>query len=348
MILTTTNSIEGRKVLKYFDPVNKSIVLGSNIIADFGASVTDLFGGRSNNYESRLQSINNEVLENLKKHAIKLKADAVLGIKIDVGEISGGGKNMFMVSAIGTPVVLEKQKESFYESASTHELVNMKIRAKKLMQRKKSVYRLNAEEMSFVIQSGLEEFVPYIQSGLEKYRSFESESDNWDTLLNKLKKLLLIFENIPAEKSKEELYRLLEEDIHIATKDLISDTIIDLGFIDYQRAKNLLKSEDFIVQKHGLKILNQDKSTYSQSDIDAMKSLYGDSIVSFFSIAPLYEDKGLMGKKIKWRCMCGTANSEKDDNCSCGKNRIGFSGEDLEPKDVQELINDRLDILNTF
>jgi len=45
MILSTTNNIEGKKVVKYLGLVSGDAILGANIFRDFFASIRDIVGG---------------------------------------------------------------------------------------------------------------------------------------------------------------------------------------------------------------------------------------------------------------------------------------------------------------
>lgn len=114
MIVTTTNSLEGYSVRRYLGVVNANVVIGTNLFSDFAASLTDVFGGRSGSYKSKLNTIYSEVMQELTDKASNYQADAILGLHIDFDEISGGGKSMFMVSASGTAVTLEKNAEERY------------------------------------------------------------------------------------------------------------------------------------------------------------------------------------------------------------------------------------------
>ena len=51
MIITTTNSIEGRQIQDYLGVVFGEMISGVNFIRDFAAGLTNFFGGRSNSYE---------------------------------------------------------------------------------------------------------------------------------------------------------------------------------------------------------------------------------------------------------------------------------------------------------
>ncbi|WP_220699588.1 heavy metal-binding domain-containing protein [Sphingobacterium siyangense] len=44
---TTTNSIEGREISRYNDPIAANVVIGTTVFSDIGASYVDFFGGRS-------------------------------------------------------------------------------------------------------------------------------------------------------------------------------------------------------------------------------------------------------------------------------------------------------------
>jgi uncharacterized protein YbjQ (UPF0145 family) len=106
MILTTTPSIEGRKINSYLGIVTGEAIMGANIVRDFLASITDVIGGRSGAYEEKLQDARQIALHELENHALNLGANAVVGIDLDY-EVIGQGGSMLMVSASGTAVVIE-------------------------------------------------------------------------------------------------------------------------------------------------------------------------------------------------------------------------------------------------
>lgn len=114
MIVTTTNNIEGYTVKRYLGVVNANVVIGTNLFSDIAASLTDVFGGRSGSYKSKLNTIYDEVMKELTEKAKSYHADAIVGLHVDFDEVSGGGKSMFMVSASGTAITLEKNIEDRY------------------------------------------------------------------------------------------------------------------------------------------------------------------------------------------------------------------------------------------
>ena len=107
MIVTTTQTVEGRRVRDYRGIVTGEAILGTNIFRDLFAGIRDLVGGRSGAYEEVLRQARETAIEELKENAAALGADAVIGIDIDYENISTGSSgSMLMVSASGTAVTL--------------------------------------------------------------------------------------------------------------------------------------------------------------------------------------------------------------------------------------------------
>jgi uncharacterized protein YbjQ (UPF0145 family) len=103
MILTTTNSVDGRAITDYRGIVVGEAIMGANVFRDFFAQISDVVGGRSGAYESKLQDARDTAMQELEARAAALGADAVVGIDIDYEVV---GDSMLMVSASGTAVVL--------------------------------------------------------------------------------------------------------------------------------------------------------------------------------------------------------------------------------------------------
>ena len=54
MIITTTPAIEGKKIVEYKGIVFGEVISGVNMVKDMMAGLTNIFGGRSNTYETEL------------------------------------------------------------------------------------------------------------------------------------------------------------------------------------------------------------------------------------------------------------------------------------------------------
>ena len=106
MIVTTTPSIEGKRITRYCGVVAGEAILGANVFKDLFAGLRDIVGGRSGMYERELQKARDIAMRELQQNAQALGANAVVGIDLDY-EVLGQGNGMLMVSASGTAVVAE-------------------------------------------------------------------------------------------------------------------------------------------------------------------------------------------------------------------------------------------------
>lgn len=105
MICVTTNTLENGVITEYKGIVTGEVVAGVNFIKDFGASIRNIVGGRSEGYEEELISARESALSEMQARAAQMGANAVVGVDIDY-EVLGQGNNMLMVSATGTAVVV--------------------------------------------------------------------------------------------------------------------------------------------------------------------------------------------------------------------------------------------------
>lgn len=101
MLLTTTNTLEGKEIIQYFGIVSGETIIGANIVKDFLAGITDIVGGRADSYENVLRQGKEIALQEMSDQAIRMGANAVIGIDLDYEAIGG---SMLMVTAAGTAV----------------------------------------------------------------------------------------------------------------------------------------------------------------------------------------------------------------------------------------------------
>ena len=106
MLTTTTPNIEGKRIIKYFGIVSGETIIGANLFRDLFASVRDIVGGRSSSYEEVLREAKNTALREMEENAMKLGANAVVGVDLDF-ETVGGNSSMLIVTASGTAVFVE-------------------------------------------------------------------------------------------------------------------------------------------------------------------------------------------------------------------------------------------------
>lgn len=106
VVLSTTPSIDGKRITKYCGIVTGEAILGANIFKDLFAGIRDIVGGRSATYERELRTARELALQEIAGAAGELGANAVVGIDLDYETVGGQG-SMLMVTVSGTAVVVE-------------------------------------------------------------------------------------------------------------------------------------------------------------------------------------------------------------------------------------------------
>jgi len=101
MIITTTNNIDGRRIVDYLGIVTGEAIMGANIVRDLFASITDIVGGRSGAYEAKLKEAREVAISEMMQSARSAGANAIIGIDIDYEVVREG---MMMVTVSGTAV----------------------------------------------------------------------------------------------------------------------------------------------------------------------------------------------------------------------------------------------------
>lgn len=228
MIITTTNSLDGLNIEKYLGLVSANQVIGANIISEFFASFTDVFGGNSGAIQGKLDILYSQVSKLIEEKAIEKGANAVIGFRIEFDEISGKGKSMYMVTAIGTAVICKEDKslKKYEIFRKIHELklfLNENLISPDEYEREvsfiKNQYKNEVETESKKIKEE-EEKLQQIKEAKEKQKEKEAEE------LRKLKELT--GGNIDDLIIKKSLYGFNVDDA-ILIKDSGECTTID-GF----------------------------------------------------------------------------------------------------------------------
>lgn len=107
MLVTTTPIIEGKRIIKYYGIVSGETIIGANVFRDLFASIRDIVGGRAGSYEEVLREAKETAIREMEDHAIRLGANAVIGVDLDYETVGGSG-SMLMVTACGTAVKIEE------------------------------------------------------------------------------------------------------------------------------------------------------------------------------------------------------------------------------------------------
>ena len=107
MLMTTTTSLQNLTITHYLGIVSGEAIMGANLFKDIFAGVRDIVGGRSAAYEQELVKAKGIAMQEMEQAAIKLGANAVIGVDLDY-EALGSGGSMLMVCVSGTAVFVQQ------------------------------------------------------------------------------------------------------------------------------------------------------------------------------------------------------------------------------------------------
>lgn len=352
ILVVTTSSVDGIKIKRYIKPISAHVVAGTNLFSDFLGGLTDVFGGRSQTYQKQLTSLYNEAIESIKVAAYEIGANCIVGLSIDMDEISGKGKSMFMLTAIGTAVVLDK--DIIDRSAIPnliHKFENIGVDRINILRKKKDIIEkanagtleLKEDVWSFIISNQVDEIFPYL---LKKYTEV-LPNINTDSPANFHKQLTLYIEGLMESIKLDLLYNgiLTEKNEKIVLK--LSEIIKELYLFDFNRCMKLLQSDNFQTQKIGLRIAGYDKPFYNRQDIKDLQSIKDFIGKTFVERGTRTMKKQLLSSKEKeaWICECGKTNDIGAYCNGCEKDIYGFKQSEIKPSSVDNYIQQKIELI---
>ena len=104
MILSSTNTLEGKQIKKYYGIVTGEALIGSNVYIDLFSGVRDVVGGRTSRYEEEIQKARMVALRSMEDKALDFGANAIIGLKINYANLGGTMGNTILVTAYGTAI----------------------------------------------------------------------------------------------------------------------------------------------------------------------------------------------------------------------------------------------------
>jgi uncharacterized protein YbjQ (UPF0145 family) len=108
LIVTTESGLSGYNIDQRIEVISAECVFGMNIFKDFFAGIRDVFGGRSKSSQKVLRDARHTCLTELRREALMVGANAIVGVDLDYSEISGDGKSMLFLVTTGTACQVSK------------------------------------------------------------------------------------------------------------------------------------------------------------------------------------------------------------------------------------------------
>ena len=107
MLVTTTDEVAGRPILKVIGLVRGNTVRTRNVGHDFLAGLRTLVGGEVTRYTAMLAQSREQALDRLRAEALELGANAVVGLRITTSTVMAAAAEIL---AYGTAVIIEEAR----------------------------------------------------------------------------------------------------------------------------------------------------------------------------------------------------------------------------------------------
>lgn len=104
MLLSTTNNIEGKKIIKHLGLVRGNTIRARNIGRDILACLRNIAGGEITDYTKLMAESREQALDRMIERAEELGANAIVGVRFSTSEVMQAAAEMLV---FGTAVVVE-------------------------------------------------------------------------------------------------------------------------------------------------------------------------------------------------------------------------------------------------
>lgn len=329
ILITTTNVVEDATIKEYMGVISANVVLGTNFFSDFAASFTDFFGGFSNTYQNKLQMIYKEAIDELSKKAVDLRANCIIGLNIDFDEISGKGKSMFMISAMGTAVQIDVDKINATDKKSITQIsadaLNNECLKKLLINNINRGAFPSEEEWNYLAAYD----VPEISEKLfDLFLLTDKKSADFISIPEKL--LLNNFPQYYIRLDKSLQIDLAYSKLNGVNDRVVVSLIISNKLFDAKSIIDLVRNDKINI---AVQLLESDKDYYTDKDIALMKNIV-DAISNIPDKGKIEFVKGLLSKgSEKYVCPRGHKNDVDTKFCNelnCGLNIKGLTKSQVE------------------
>ena len=104
MLLSTTYSIHGKKIVKHLGLVRGNTIRARNLGRDIIAVLRNIVGGEITDYTKMIAESREQSIDRMIEEAQKLGANAIIGVRFSTTEVMQGAAEIMV---FGTAVVVE-------------------------------------------------------------------------------------------------------------------------------------------------------------------------------------------------------------------------------------------------
>ena len=318
ILITTSDNFTSDEIKAQYGVVDSQIVVGANIFRDAFSSFRDIFGGETKGYKKDIDKMKKAALDSIKEQSLEYGANAIISLRLDLDEVSGGGKSMFMMNAYGTAVKLEgsayKQEEIDLSpseiSIDDIEFYKQKNLTKKLIEQSDNI----ASDVKF------EAITKYDLWDKEtSINVLENVGDNYREL-NELEENIEDIPTVHIEKFlKDHLYEIKSKYWNI-----IYNTLNERNWFNAEFLFDLLSHDNHVVRLRALRLSGIKKDYYHQEDVSTLKKLASFIKNEFDPSLDIKQVDKMIGSKEVYTCpYCLRENIVKT-RCECGNNKYGL------------------------
>jgi len=343
MFFSTSDNYDQSHILENYGMVDSTVVIGANIFRDVFASFRDLVGGETKGYKKDLEKLKNAVQVEIALKAEKFGANAIIALKMDMDEISGGGKSMFMYQLVGTAV---KLKEGIIPNQNLNDSAD--IRKEDFIELRTRVARRNKVLNN---PGSLREFASVDSNDwwdVDLYKHFVFQYFNKDEEV--AERYLALIESVPPKyfihEFRKQISSISGTTFHYCIQSMEKHNWFDTSII-----LELLKSKSHVARFRTLHIIYNDRLSYSIEEIDDYASILNYLKTEFDTTVKSEKSNTVFGSKEVCLCASCLENRPIDENkvCSnCNANIFGFIDNNTGVIDLKKLINKLSSTINTL
>jgi uncharacterized protein YbjQ (UPF0145 family) len=271
ILITTSDNFTSSEIKAQYGVVDSQIVVGANLFRDVFSSFRDIFGGETKGYKKDIDKMKKAALDSIKEQAADHGANAIISLRLDLDEVSGGGKSMFMLNAYGTAVKMDKSTVQQEGQLAKNQKIT--IDEIEFYKKRKSLKEeiLGSNDVRSILKNS-------IFSKITEYHLWDEEIvefvlDNYSQIEDHIKEQFQQhLKNVPP-KRLESYLELNFSEIEKLLWDDIYNALESSNWFNYEFLTQYLKDENHIKRFRALQLCNINKNHYKQSESEKTSKL---------------------------------------------------------------------------
>lgn len=335
IFITASDNIPFSEIESYIGIVDSQIVVGANLFRDVFASFRDVFGGETRGYKKDIDKMKKAALLNIQNQAKEKGANAIISLKMDLDELSGGGKSMFIMNVYGSAVCLKKTFLNKINETNT----KISINDIHYFNERRNIKSEIKNSDNTLINTDLTQIS--IHNLWDEQTSTKVFNEAMSASYDFLKPLEDNFTNISSKFIERYLDNYITE-IKLPFWKVILNGLKTKNWYNYDFIYEKLKHENHIARFRALQLCSIEKNYYDSSESVILKEI-GSFILNDLNMSISTEIVSKMLNKTEVytcaRCL-EKVNYNQGTYCDCGANKYGIKPGKLTPSDIgQKLID---------